>query len=88
MLVLIQAGLRRVGRAVPVAAAAVLIGTVRLYQWLIRPLLPPTACRFQPTCSEYMIAAVRLYGPWRGVLKGLRRLARCHPWGGCGYDPP
>ena len=45
-------------------------------------------CRYAPTCSEYMLLAVRKHGPWRGGWMGLRRIARCHPWGGHGYDPP
>jgi putative membrane protein insertion efficiency factor len=60
---------------------------VRLYQKLIRPLLPPT-CRFIPGCSEYMILAVRKYGPIRGTCKGIWRICRCHPWNPGGYDPP
>ena len=60
---------------------------VRLYQKLIRPLLPPT-CRFLPGCSEYMILAVRKYGPIRGAWKGICRICRCHPWNPGGYDPP
>ena len=44
-------------------------------------------CRFQPTCSQYMLDAVAKYGPWRGGWRGLKRIARCHPWGGCGHDP-
>ena len=45
-------------------------------------------CRFQPTCSQYMLDAVRKHGPWRGVPMGVRRVLRCHPWGGSGWDPP
>lgn len=60
---------------------------VRLYQYLIRPLLPPV-CRFTPSCSEYMIRAVKKYGPVRGGWRGLRRVCRCHPWNPGGYDPP
>ncbi len=45
-------------------------------------------CRFQPTCSEYMIQAIQKYGPLRGTWRGLKRIARCHPLGGLGYDPP
>ena len=63
-----------------------LIGPVRLYQNLISPLLPPT-CRYEPTCSQYMIDAVSRRGLIRGTWLGLKRLARCHPWGGGGYDP-
>ncbi len=44
-------------------------------------------CRFEPSCSQYMIDAVRKYGPIRGVWRGSKRIARCHPLGGGGYDP-
>ncbi len=64
-----------------------LILCVRLYRFLLRPLLPP-ACRFDPSCSEYMILAVKKYGPLWGVLHGLRRIGRCHPWSAGGHDPP
>jgi putative membrane protein insertion efficiency factor len=67
--------------------AAFLILLVRGYQKLLRPFLPP-ACRFYPSCSEYMIQAVRKYGPWRGAWKGLRRVSRCHPFHEGGFDPP
>lgn len=59
---------------------------VRLYQWGVSPILPP-ACRYLPTCSAYAIEAVEIHGPLRGLWLTLRRLARCHPWGGAGYDP-
>ena len=59
---------------------------VRLYQLLISPLLPP-ACRYYPSCSNYMIQAVQKNGVIKGVFQGLRRLLRCAPWGGYGYDP-
>lgn len=64
----------------------VAILVLRLYQRLISPFLPP-ACRFYPTCSEYTIEAIRKKGTLRGCWLGLRRIARCHPWGGAGYDP-
>ena len=60
---------------------------VWFYQICLRPILP-AVCRFEPSCSEYFIGAVRLYGPARGVWKGLRRICRCHPWSPGGYDPP
>lgn len=44
-------------------------------------------CRFDPSCSQYMIDAIRKHGPVRGTAKGLHRIGRCHPWGGSGYDP-
>jgi hypothetical protein len=59
---------------------------VRGYQLLVSPLLPP-ACRFLPTCSEYTAEAIERHGAWHGIILALRRLARCHPWGGSGYDP-
>ncbi|QDU57671.1 membrane protein insertion efficiency factor YidD [Aeoliella mucimassa] len=65
----------------------ILIGMVRFYQLGISPLLGKN-CRFQPTCSEYFIQSVRKYGPLRGSWRGVKRIARCHPWNPGGYDPP
>jgi uncharacterized protein len=65
----------------------VIICLVKSYRLLLRPLLPPL-CRFEPSCSEYMIQAVRKDGPFRGACKGVRRICRCHPWNEGGYDPP
>ena len=59
---------------------------VRFYQLAISPLFPPS-CRYTPTCSQYMIEAIQVHGPLRGGWMGLRRIGRCHPWGGHGYDP-
>ncbi len=56
------------------------------YKLAISPLLP-SACRYSPTCSEYMMDAVQKYGVWHGVWLGLKRLARCHPFHEGGYDP-
>ncbi|RRD79989.1 membrane protein insertion efficiency factor YidD [Alloprevotella sp. OH1205_COT-284] len=63
-----------------------LIFPIRLYQLFLSPLLPPS-CRFQPTCSQYAIEALRKHGPFRGLYLAIRRLLRCHPWGGHGHDP-
>lgn len=63
-----------------------LILLVRFYQLCISPLKPPS-CRFTPTCSQYAIEALRKHGPIRGLYLTIRRLLRCHPWGGSGYDP-
>lgn len=57
-----------------------------LYRWLISPVIGPR-CRFLPTCSEYALEAVRTHGALRGGWLALRRIGRCHPWGGDGYDP-
>ena len=56
--------------------------------WQLGPsrLLPPT-CRYQPSCSAYAMTALQRYGAARGGWLAARRLLRCHPWGGCGYDP-
>ena len=63
-----------------------LILFVRIYRRFISPLTPPS-CRFTPTCSQYAIEALQKYGPLKGSWLALRRLLRCHPWGGSGYDP-
>lgn len=59
---------------------------IRLYQLLISPLLP-NSCRFTPTCSAYAIEALKVHGPIIGLWLTLRRIVRCNPWGGHGYDP-
>lgn len=67
--------------------SAFLIGGVWFYRLVLRPVLP-SVCRFEPSCSEYFIQAVRKYGPVRGAYRGVRRICRCHPWNPGGYDPP
>jgi hypothetical protein len=64
----------------------VALALLRLYQWVISPLLPP-ACRFWPSCSQYSYQAVSRYGVLRGAWLSLRRLCRCHPFHPGGYDP-
>jgi len=59
---------------------------VWLYQYLLSPLLP-MACRYTPTCSEYAVLAIRKHGLVKGWWLALKRISRCHPWGGSGYDP-
>ena len=63
-----------------------LIALLRFYKLAISPLLPP-ACRFHPTCSEYMVEAIRQHGSARGTWLGLGRLCRCHPFQPGGFDP-
>ena len=65
---------------------------IRFYQCTLSPLLrllcgPDCGCRFTPTCSRYFLEAVEMHGVRHGSWLGLKRLARCQPWGGCGYDP-
>jgi putative membrane protein insertion efficiency factor len=59
---------------------------IKLYKNLISPILPPS-CRYTPTCSEYSMQAITKYGPFKGGWMALKRISRCHPWGGHGYDP-
>lgn len=66
--------------------AWLLVLPIRFYQLYISPLLGPS-CRFTPTCSEYARQALLKHGPVKGLWLAVRRLLRCHPWGGSGYDP-
>ncbi len=59
---------------------------IKIYQYLISPLTG-AACRYTPTCSQYGVEAIKKYGPFKGGWLTLKRLARCHPWGGHGHDP-
>ena len=59
---------------------------IRIYQLLISPMLGAN-CRYSPTCSQYGIEAIRKYGPFKGGWLTLKRIGRCHPWGGHGHDP-
>ena len=63
-----------------------LLGLIWVYQSTIGPALPKS-CRFEPTCSRYAYSAIERYGVLRGSWLAARRLGRCHPWGGYGYDP-
>lgn len=65
----------------------ILVFSVRIYQIFIGPLLGPN-CRYEPSCSNYFIQAVKKYGAIRGATKGVLRICRCHPWHPGGYDPP
>ncbi|MBM4245377.1 MAG: membrane protein insertion efficiency factor YidD [Deltaproteobacteria bacterium] len=66
--------------------ARLLRALLRGYQLALSPLVGP-ACRFAPSCSEFAREALALHGPWHGSLLALRRLSRCHPLGGSGFDP-
>ncbi len=63
-----------------------LIWLIRFYQKFLS-FLCPGVCRFRPTCSQYFIEALQIHGLFKGFYLGVRRLLRCHPWGGSGYDP-
>lgn len=64
-----------------------LILPIRLYQIMLSPLLGANKCRFQPTCSHYAIQAIEEWGIFKGTYLAARRILRCHPWGGHGFDP-
>lgn len=59
---------------------------IRGYQIMISPILP-SACRYTPTCSQYGLEAIKKHGPFKGGYLTVRRILRCHPWGGHGHDP-
>lgn len=59
---------------------------IYFYRNCISPLLPPT-CRYTPTCSQYAIEAIKKHGAIKGLWLTIKRVCRCHPWGGSGYDP-
>ena len=74
------------------AAQHILIFGVRLYRWTLSPVKnvlfgPLGRCRFNPSCSRYALEAIQSHGAWAGTWLALKRLGRCHPWGGCGEDP-
>ncbi|MEH6629885.1 MAG: membrane protein insertion efficiency factor YidD [Halopseudomonas aestusnigri] len=66
--------------------SALLLGFVKLYQYGISPYTP-ASCRYHPTCSQYASEAIVTHGALRGGWLALKRLSRCHPWGGHGFDP-
>lgn len=74
--------LRALGRLL----ALPLLGLVWIYRLLISPWLGNN-CRFSPSCSQYAMDALRLHGAFRGSWLAAKRIGRCHPWGGSGYDP-
>ena len=62
------------------------IALIKLYQWIISPILGPK-CRFTPSCSHYAVQALKKHGLVKGLWLAMKRISRCHPWGGSGYDP-
>ena len=78
--------MKRIFQKISDVGAALLILPIRFYQNAISPLFPGS-CRFTPTCSQYAVEALKKHGPLKGFWLALKRISRCHPWGGSGYDP-
>jgi putative membrane protein insertion efficiency factor len=66
---------------------SLLLGVIKIYQLFISPLMGPSKCRYVPTCSEYARIALQQYGVFKGMWLSVKRISRCAPWGGHGYDP-
>lgn len=64
----------------------IFLGIIKIYQTIISPFLGNN-CRFTPTCSHYGVEAIEKYGPFKGLWLTIKRIGRCHPWGGHGHDP-
>ncbi len=79
--------MNRLGRQIWQLPGSLLVGAARVYQWTLSPLVG-RQCRFQPTCSNYFIEAVRKYGAVRGAWRGVKRIGRCHPFHPGGVDLP
>ncbi len=62
------------------------IALIKVYQIIISPWLGPS-CRYTPTCSQYGVEALKKYGALKGLWLTVKRISRCHPWGGHGHDP-
>ena len=78
--------LKKVGNLIRKGLSAILLMPIYFYRYCISPMTPPT-CRFTPTCSQYAIEAIKKHGPLKGLILAIKRILRCHPWGGSGYDP-
>jgi|GEM_PF-2353205 len=66
---------------------SLLLGVIKIYQLFISPWMGPSKCRYVPTCSEYARIALQQYGVFKGMWLSVKRISRCAPWGGHGYDP-
>ena len=78
--------MRRLAKSISTVIAKIMLGIIWFYRHCISPLLPPV-CRYTPTCSQYAVEAIKKYGPFKGGWLAAKRIMRCAPWGGSGYDP-
>ncbi|MGD8306132.1 MAG: membrane protein insertion efficiency factor YidD [Ignavibacteria bacterium] len=77
---------KQIGKYLIFILTVPIIILIKLYQLIVSPLFP-SSCRYTPTCSNFALQALRKYGLFKGGWLGLKRIFRCHPWGGSGYDP-
>ncbi|SEL33465.1 membrane protein insertion efficiency factor YidD [Parapedobacter koreensis] len=73
-------------KVIKAALGSIFLVLIKAYQLLLSPMLG-ASCRYSPTCSQYAVEAIRKYGPFKGGWLAVKRIARCHPWGGHGHDP-
>lgn len=78
--------MRKLLKIVSNAVAKVMLALIWFYRHCISPLFPPV-CRYTPTCSQYAVEAINKYGPFKGGWLAFKRILRCTPWGGSGFDP-
>lgn len=78
--------MRRVLKTISKAVASVMLALIWFYRRCISPFFPPV-CRYTPTCSQYAVEAIKKYGPLKGGWLAFKRILRCTPWGGSGFDP-
>ena len=78
--------MKKIYKLIKLSIKRIVLAFLYFYKKAISPFLPG-ACRFQPTCSEYMIEAIKLHGTIKGIWLGVKRICKCHPWGESGYDP-
>jgi uncharacterized protein len=73
-------------KIITVPVSYLFIGLIKVYQYSISPLLGPS-CRYEPSCSQYSIEALKKHGILKGMYLSIKRIGSCHPWGGHGHDP-
>ena len=83
---MIKMDVKQIYKAIIILITFPFIIVIKIYQILISPLFP-SSCRYLPTCSQYSLEALRKYGLFKGGWLGIKRISKCHPWGGSGHDP-
>lgn len=78
--------MNRLLKTISKAVASLMLGLIWIYRRCVSPLFPPV-CRYTPTCSQYAVEAIKKHGPLKGGWLAFKRILRCNPWGGSGFDP-